>query len=385
MNRRLFALATFAAIASGCSDVSRVSAPGGLTYEVEASGDPAAPAGVLLRWNAVTDPDLSAYRVYSRADNTSQFSLRGTTTSTSFHDSGLPHLEYYVTAVSNSNQESAPSASVVVDERLRLDAPASLTTTSLNSAVFLSWSDNAFRSAPNGFKQYRVYSTSYDLDRDLCGSWAFEGSTVSPEFVASALTNGAPRCFAVSAESVEGFESLFSPIRADTPRPDARNVLLRPVAVDLAHSGFRFFLDANGDGAASALELGQVTFGDRSDIDFKVDRLPNDTLYLTPVRTGTQVALYGSTTVADLTSIDVAPATGYARTAIQALPGFGYVFQMSGGDGFARFGGLRVTHASRDLLIVDWSYQTDPGNPELMIRGGLAAYVGGNILVKTGH
>jgi hypothetical protein len=382
----MFAIATLAALTAACGDSTpAIDAPTNLSYTVEASGDPTAPSGVLLRWSAVDDPLLSVYRVYSRPDRSTSFGLRGSTTSTSFHDVGLPHLEYYVTAVNTSNRESPASSTVVVDERLRLDAPGSLTTTSLNGAVYLFWSDNSFKSEPTGFKQYRVYSASYDLDQNICGTWAAEGTTVSPEFVASALTNGVSRCFAVSAESVEGFESLFSPTRADTPRPDARNVLLWPVAVDLAHSGFRFFLDANGDGQAGALELGSVTAGDRTDIDFRVDRDAKDTLYLTPIRAGTKVALYGTTTVEDLTSIDIAPTTGYATSAIQALPGYGYVFQMSGGDAFARFGAIRVTHASKDLLIVDWSYQTDPGNPELLIHGGLAAYLGSGIVVPTGR
>jgi hypothetical protein len=47
------------------------------------------------------------------------------------------------------------------------------------------------------------------------------------------------------------------------------------------------------------------------------------------------------------------------------------VFEMDGGDGFARFGALRVTHAGKNFIIVDWSFQTDPGNIELLVgRGG---------------
>ena len=38
--------------------------------------------------------------------------------------------------------------------------------------------------------------------------------------------------------------------------------------------------------------------------------------------------------------------------------------------GFARFGGVRVTHVGQDFMIFDWSYQVDPGNPELSIHGG---------------
>src|SRR5437868_3973292 len=83
--------------------------------------------------------------------------------------------------------------------------PAALTSVSLNGAIHLSWTDNAFQSNPGAFLHYRVYSTSYDLDHNVCGtSWALEGTTVSPAFLASALANGQPRCFGVSSVSIEG-------------------------------------------------------------------------------------------------------------------------------------------------------------------------------------
>jgi hypothetical protein len=40
---------------------------------------------------------------------------------------------------------------------------------------------------------------------------------------------------------------------------------------------------------------------------------------------------------------------------------------MAGPDGFARYGAVRVSHVGTDFLILDWSYQTDPGNPELTV------------------
>ncbi|HEU4698145.1 MAG TPA: hypothetical protein VFS40_03130 [Gemmatimonadales bacterium] len=244
--------------------------------------------------------------------------------------------------------------------------PQSLTSTSLDGAVALTWSDNSYTSNPDRFLAYRIYSTSYDLDNDRCGgTFSLEGTTVAPEFVVGALVNGRPRCFAVTAEGTNGAESARSDLRADTPRPDSRNVVLYTRQSDPTRSGFRFWQDLNGNGSVESNELGLVGSGNASDIDFSVDRDPSGTLFLTPVRSGTSVALYGSTPTADLTSIDVAPVNGYAATPIEAKPGWGYVFQMAGGDGFARYGGVRVTHVGPTLIIFDWSFQTDPGNPEL--------------------
>ena len=374
---RVFLIGLLAIAACDRAVAPDADTPSNLTYVLQASGDPAKPAGLLLTWSPVVREDLQEYRVYSRASTSSGFDRRASTSSPTFHDNGTPDLEYYVTAVYQRTGESGHSNTIRVDDtNRRLPAPTTLTSISLNSAVHLRWTDNAFQSRPTGFRWYRVYSTSLNIDAapPLCGAtWSLEGTSVSPEFLATALTNGVPRCFGVSAESVEGFESPWSPLRGDTPRPDARNLLMYPYQADQLKSGFRFWLDANGDAQVSPAELGIVTDGNRTDIDFWIYRTPaGDTLSFVPERAGVSVALYGSTPIADLTSIDIAPTTGYSASAIDAVPGFGYVFQLPAAGGF-RYGALRVTHRSREYLIFDWSYQTDQGNPELVVAGGLAS------------
>lgn len=153
---------------------------------------------------------------------------------------------------------------------------------------------------------------------------------MAPEFIAAALTNGSPRCFAVSAISIEGFESLWSPIHQDTPRPDARNVLLYARQQQDAGSGFRFWNDLNGNHAAEPGELGLVGLGSSPNVDFSVERGAGGALFLTPVRAGTEVTLYGNAPIADLTSIDAAPSANFGRGGLEALPGWGYVFQTDG-------------------------------------------------------
>jgi hypothetical protein len=117
-------------------------------------------------------------------------------------------------------------------------------------------------------------------------------------------------------------------------------------------------------------ELGIVRSATSPDIDFFVDRDGNGDLFLTPVREGTGVEYYDeSDPVQDLTSIDFADDITYRTSGIQALPGFGYVFETDGGDGFVRYGAVRVTHVGTTFLILDWAFQTDPGNPELIVWG----------------
>ena len=64
---------------------------------------------------------------------------------------------------------------------------------------------------------------------------------------------------------------------------------------------------------------------------------------------------------------------GKRRQARECAIQFLYQFEMSGGDAFARYGAIRVTHVGQDFLILDWAYQTDPGNPELVVGGGVRA------------
>jgi len=266
-----------------------------------------------------------------------------------------------VAAACSSNDRTSPGVPP--------DVPASLSSTTLDGAIALNWSDNAYTSDPGNFQNYRIYSTTYDLDRNLCGtSWQVEGTTVAPEFVVGALVNGVPRCFSVSAVSVDGFESDRSPSRSDTPRPDTRNVLIYAVQVQSAGSGFRFWDDLNGDGQVQNNELGLVRAGTAPNIDFAVDQDIHGDLFLTPVRAGTGVEYYDDTKpVEDLTSIDFAADRTYRTTGILAIPGYGYVFEMSETDGFKRYGAVRVTHVGQTFLILDWAYQTDPGNPELIV------------------
>src|SRR3989475_9409084 len=75
------------------------STPANLTYQLEPSGDPSRPLGILLIWDDVTDANLASYRVYSRSSSSGSYGLRGETSSNTFHDNGVPHLQYYVTAV----------------------------------------------------------------------------------------------------------------------------------------------------------------------------------------------------------------------------------------------------------------------------------------------
>lgn len=256
-------------------------------------------------------------------------------------------------AACSSDRNTGPGGGV------QLETPEGLVSTSLSTAIQLSWNNNARIDAPNDFEHYNVYSTSYDLDRGVCDAagWSLEGSSVSEDFIVSGLTNGVSQCFAITAVNTNGRESAVSAARSDTPRYDARNILISTTQSLLSQSGFRFEFP-------SSSQLGQVVSGDRGDIDFRVERHTDGSIWLTTVRSGTTVVLYSVDPVEDLTSIDVAPLDGYVSGSIEAVPGYAYVFETNLSDGL-HYGAVRVTHTGVDYVIIDWAYQTDFGNPEL--------------------
>ena len=332
-------------------------APTDLTYQLLPSGDPAVPLGILLQWEPPSSGRAVTYDIYARSSARDDFVLRATTTSPSFHDAGIPMLDYFVQAMDEDGQELGSSDVVTVDERNRLPAPRALLSVTLNRGVQLSWDTNAYAAAPQLFGVYRVYSTSFDLARGCDESdWSLEGTTVSEEFVARNLTNGATRCFAVSAISLDGHESAWSNVREDTPRYDARSVVLDASDVRPGTSGFRFASSVAG-------VFGTVVANTNVGADVVFERRADGTLWFQVARADVGIAQYGLAPVSELTSIDRAPTTGYGD-AVRAQSGYGYVFRVPYADG-VHFAAVRVVHVATDFVLFDFAFQGQVGSGEL--------------------
>ena len=72
----------------------------------------------------------------------------------------------------------------------RPTSPATLSSTTLDGAIALTWTDNAYTSDPGNFQNYRVYSTTLQhrhQSDDVRQLLQLEGTTVAPEFVVGAL------------------------------------------------------------------------------------------------------------------------------------------------------------------------------------------------------
>lgn len=347
---------------AACSSSDRVTGnngnltpPSNLSYQLIPSGNADLPEGIDLQWDPVRDPNIADYAVFSRSSTNGTWNLRAQTTSPSFEDLGAPDLQYYVASQAADGTMSAPSNTITVDNTNKLPPPSGLAAIALDQAVQLSWLPNAREANPSAFSYYRVYSTTYDVSQNLCDSaWVLEGTTVSEDFIASGLPNGQGRCFDVSAISIDGHESDWPTPVAATPSAAANDVALFASPDSLRKSGFTF--------GSSSASLGVATSGARTDIDFRLDRHANGSLWMVPVRPGTRVALYGSQPIPDLASLGVAPRSGFSAQAIRAQSRLGYVFETAPRDG-VHVARLRVAAVGSHYIIFEWAYQNDPANP----------------------
>ena len=347
---------------AACSTSDRVTGnnfnltpPSNLTYQLIPSGNADQPEGIDLRWDPVNDPNIADYAVFSRASTGDQWSLRAQTTSPSFEDLGQPDLQYYVASEAADGSLSAPSNVVTVDNTNKLPPPEDLSAIALDGAVELSWSPNARLANPAAFSYYRVYSTVYHASQNLCDTqWVLEGTTVSEDFIASGLPNGQPRCFDVSAISIDGHESDWPTPIAIAPSASAGDVVVFASQDSLARSGVAF--------SPTTSARGMTASGARTDIDFRVDRHVDGTMWIVPVKSGTGVALYSAQTIPSLSAIGAAPSAGYSSGPIQAKAKLGYVIQTVRGDG-VHYAGVRVAAVGHDFIVFEWSYQRDPANP----------------------
>ena len=224
----------------------------------------------------------------------------------------------------------------------------------------LSWDANAFDAAPDLFSIYRVYSTPASSQGSCDDTqWALEGTTVSEEFVARNLPNGVTRCFAVSTVSLDGHESTWSNVRSDTPRFDARSIVLDASDVRSGSSGF--ILAEPGTGT-----FGQVVANTAPAVDVILEHRSDGALWLRASRGDVRIAQYGSVPVSELTSIDRAPVSSAAYSdAVRVMAGFGYAVRVQYADGL-HYAAIRVIHVAADFVLFDFAFQNQIGSPELL-------------------
>lgn len=223
-------------------------------------------------------------------------------------------------------------------------APRGLYSVTGDGRATLRWLANTERDVAG----YRVYMS-------VCAtgsSCPYEriGTTTGTSFVATGLANGVTRYFAVAAVDHDGNESdLTYEDVFDTPRPAGFGRMLTNYVSDPDFAGYDFSV-----------------YGVRA-----YDHPSTDIFYGYNGSVAQMFAADGLTDIQDagyassLDAVDWAPSAGWSPTGtVELIPGHCYVV-WTRDDHYAKF---RVTSISSGQVVIDWAYQTDPGNPELAAR-----------------
>ncbi len=330
---------------------------------------------VELSWRLSPGWNGEAFRVYGkRASDPEYFFIAEVTSCIDdvcvYHDINVRAeitYEYYVSAVNpDTGEETASnySVEVYVPRPVPPPVPDAVEAVALDNSAYVRWYDGA--SAEDDFAFYRVYVADEDSEYVV-------GETDSPGFLDFLAENGRTASYFVTSVDDLGHESEASEIASCTPRPDYTGEVMYSFQDVAASAGFRF---------QEADDLEAVMPGDSPDRHFRLESDPAG-LWLVPgpgagvhseVRWTTALKC-GVGSDPDCVSWERAPITGYSGRRMGLDPGFTYMFRVPGDDGDTRFGSVRASHAGLDqdghrLIVFDWAYQTQAGNPSLSHAGG---------------
>ena len=326
---------------------------------------------VTVTWELAPAWNGEAFRVYSRRITDSSWFFIAEVTSCvqefcSYQDLNVTPgqtYEYLVSAVSSTSgveTDSDYSVEVFVPEAIAPPIPNSTYVIALDNANYVMWG-NASRAAGD-FSHYKIY-----LDD---GSEAFLlGETDSEGFLDLLAGNGSTYAYFVTAVDTDGHESDGSVLGEGTPRPDFTGEWINSWNDVREQSGFRFSEDES--------ILPRIA-GDAVDRHFRLETDANG-WWLVP-GPGTSVIPTGYSTTAlkcgvaaDALCVDIvsAPLSGYVTQDVQLFTQESYVLRVVGNDAQIHYGVIRVDLLGLDqngdgIMIFDWAYQLQAGNPNLV-------------------
>jgi hypothetical protein len=325
---------------------------------------------VYVTWELAPAWDEDAFRVYAKRISDAGYYLIAEVTNCSaglcsYNDVNIVSnvtYEYYVAAVSPGGLETASewAVEVYVPVADPPPDPGDVEVIALDDANFIRWANNA-RDAED-FSFYRIYLTDSGGDDFILGETDSEG------FLDLLAVNGESYSYFVASVDDQGHESFGSQLVTGTPRPDYHGEWIYAYEDVPTQAGFRFSQD-------------EMTYpvldGASPDRHFRVET-DADGWWLVP-GPGTEVYDgYFETTAlkcgvgadSDCVALDQAPLTGYTNLDMPLYPQATYVLRVTGDDGLAHYGAIRVTLLGFDqddaaIMIFDWAYQLQAGNPDL--------------------
>lgn len=381
MRHRIAGLLIVAAGVSACEETVVVGPDGGSAPDAPRAFTAFYYAGaVTLNWELGPLWNGESFRVYGKRSTDANYVSIAEVTSCAagvctYTDTNVRPgrtYDYYVTAVGRNGVETSSAEAIRVDvpQPIPPAVPSGLEAIALDNAVYLRWSDVG-RDAPD-FSFYRVYL-------ELPDGPALVGETDSPAFLDRLAANGATLEYSVSSVDDQGHESGLSAIVAGTPRPDFHGEIVYDWFDRPALAGFRFRTDENTD---------PVVDGSDPSRHFRLETdasgwwlVPGPGARVYPQGFITTALRCGPASDAGCVELTAAPTSGYVAADVGLVPQTTYVLQVPGDDGQYRYGALRVELLGFDqddaaLMIFDWSYQLQPGNPMLAREGGARAVEG---------
>jgi hypothetical protein len=366
---------TGAVLLGACDDDDTIFVP---------AGGPAPPVGldiayydraVTVYWGLSSGWNGETFRVFGKRVGDESFFLVADVTSCSggnceYTDTNIVSnmsYDYFVSALdpdTGAETDSDFTVRVSVPSFSPPPVPTDLEVVTLDDTNYIRWNDGA-RSADD-FSAYRIYLLS-----DQGATQTLLGHSDSPGFVDALAENGVTSSYAVSSVDLFGHESGTSGSAEGTPRPDFAGELVYTFVDDPDLSGFRF---SNSDQVDPIVHGGSPTRHFRLEEDTSGWWLvPGPSADVVPEGVFTTGLKCGVAADAQCEDWTTAPLSGYSHVDIAVEPEFTYMWRVVEGDGVARYGALRVTLLGTDqfgagLMIFDWAYQLQGGNPQLVVR-----------------
>jgi hypothetical protein len=325
---------------------------------------------VYITWELGPGWDEDPFRVYGKRISDADYFLMAEVTNCSgglcsYTDVNIVSentYEYYVAAVGYSGLETASdyAVEVYVPRPDPPQAPAGVEVVALDGANYIRWSSNA-RDASD-FSFYRVYLEEAD------GTSFLLGETDSEGFLDLLAENGVTYTYFASSVDDQGHESQGSQAASGTPRPDYHGEWMYAYEDLPEQSGFRFsgdemtfpIVDGGSPGRHFRLEVDGEGWW----------MVPGPGVEVFDGYWETTALKCGVGSDADCVALDEAPLTGYTTLDMPLFPQATYVLRVPGAGGGVHYGAVRVTLEGFDqdglaIMIFDWAYQLQAGNPNL--------------------
>lgn len=376
MLNRLLVVFWMALLTAGCHTDDTV-------FVVE-DGYPAPPMGlegsyfnraVALYWTLSPQWNGESFRVFGRRVGDSSFFLIADVTSCSggeceYTDTNIvPSVSYeYIVSSVDPDTGAETDADVAVTVAVpSFDAPpvpVGVEVVALDNTNYVRWGDSP--RSTSDFSHYRLY-----LVPDDGGALSLLGDSDSPGFLDELASNGVTSSYVVSSVDVYGHESVESATASGTPRPDFRGELIYSFADEPGLSGFRF---------PESEEIDPVTDGISPVRDFRLQAdqfgwwlVPGPSGEAFPEGVFTTQLKCGVAADSECEDWTWAPLTGYTSVAVAVEPELTYMWRVEGDAGAFHYGSIRVTLLGSDqngasLMIFDWSFQLQAGNPQMIRR-----------------